>query len=571
MEVAEFGKYLYPIKRWWWLILLSALVAGVSTYFYTSLRPAVYQSTASVMVGSSIQDPNPDNTQLNLTQSLAHTYADMAGRTAVRDAVMTALGTTWLPNYTVSVSPDSSFLEIVVTDTDPKRAQAVAGEIVNQLIRLSPLGQESLTRNAFVKEQLAKLESSIRSTEDEITQKNNELGTALAASKIREIEDQIQALTAKLTSLQNNYALLLSSTQKGAVNAINMLEPPLLPERPISNGRTQLTLLAALLGALLATAGAYLIEFLDDRIRTVNQVQDIADLTTLATIPVVPMTEKNPTSLVMIDGQQSGAAESFRILRTNLQFASVDRALRLLQITSPNPGDGKSYVAANVAVAMAQAGRNVILVDADLRKPSQHRIFGLVNNVGVTTALIGAPSNLASLLRTTEVDNLRVMTAGPLPPNPSELLASRRLKDLMHTLMDECDIVVLDTPPVTVVSDTTVVASEADGVLLVIRAAISRRDALKHSAAALRQVQAHILGVVLNGTGARDHGYHYAYDSKYGYHYYQNKAAAKARSSSRKNQKKQPPAAARSDGALDGRGALVGQAGSVPEYSPGDN
>lgn len=178
----------------------------------------------------------------------------------------------------------------------------------------------------------------------------------------------------------------------------------------------------------------------------------------------------------MLNNPHSTDAEAFRVLRTNLLFASVDHELHSLLVSSPNPGEGKSFVSANLAVAFAQTGKRVILIDADLRKPTLHRVFGLVNNVGVTSALVSVTPVLSSLLQSTNVPELRAMTSGPLPPNPSELLSSHKMEELLHSLEAECDLVVIDSPPVTVVSDTAVLASRVDGVLVVFAADRVRRD-----------------------------------------------------------------------------------------------
>lgn len=526
MDIRSLRTYIAPLIRWWWLILAAMLLAAVSAFIFGRFQRPIYQAHTTIMVGTSIQDPNPDSLQLGLAQSLTRTYANMVKRDSVRLATMKALGIEWLPDYLVIATPESALIEIIVADTDPQRAQAVAGELANQLVLMSPAGQEAHTREEFVREQLAKLQTHITDTDTEIAQIKDDLADALSASKIRLIEDQKQALEAKAASLQANYAALLSSTQQGAVNTVNIMEPAQLPDKPIDTGKTRLILVAAILGAMVAASGIYLIEFLDDSVRTVEQLHDQFGLTTLSTVPFLPDNEYARRGLLMLHDQHGGAAEALRVLRTNLQFAAVDHPLAILQVTSPTSGDGKSLIAANLAVALAQAGRRVVLIDADLRRPTQHRIFGLINNVGVTNTLVGDVKAAAEFLQPTLVPNLFVLTSGPLPPNPSEMLASRRMQELLQTLKSSCDVVVVDSPPVTAVSDAAVVASTADGVLLVVRAGKTRGDAVKHAVLALQQVRANILGVAFNGVMDRSHGYHYAYDAQYGYGHYRQEAFA---------------------------------------------
>ncbi len=519
MNSRELEVYLRPIFRWWWLIVLAAILAAGSAFVFTRLRPPVYIASGTVMIGTAIQERNPDSQQLSLTQGLALSYARIAQRPSIKEATKTALGMDWLPEYAVRVLPDSQLIEISVTDVDPQRAFAVASELINQLILLSPGGQERQQRGAFIQEQLRKLEQGLRETEDEINRRQEDLSAALSARQIRQIEDEISALQAKQATLQSTYVGLLANTDQGSTNTVNVLDPPFLPVEPVNTRWYLLVLMAGAIGAALATAGAYLLEFLDDRILNVEQVQEVTGLMTLGTLPQLESSELSE-SIVMLSNPHSTDAEAFRVLRTNLLFASVDHELHSLLVSSPNPGEGKSFVSSNLAVAFAQTGKRVILIDADLRKPTLHRVFSLVNNVGVTSALVAPTAALESMLQETSVPDLRVMTSGPLPPNPSELLSSHKMEELMHYLATQCDLVVIDSPPVTVVSDTAVLASRADGVLVVFAADRVRRDLARNAMAALRQVNARVLGVVLNRTTGNQHGYYYSYHKSYGNQYY---------------------------------------------------
>lgn len=519
MNHRELQIYLRPLLRWWWLILLSALLAGVSAFIFVRLRPPVYIASGTVMVGTAIQERNPDSQQLSLTQGLAQTYVKIAQRPSIREATRQALGMDWLPEYSVRVVPDSQLIEVNVTDVDPQRAYAVATELINQLILLSPGGQERQQREVFIQEQLRKLEQGMRDTEAEIVRKQDELSTMLSARQIGQTETQIAALEAKLATLQSTYVGLLASTDQGSANTINVLDPPVVPTEPVNDRWYLLVLVAAVIGAAVAIAGAYLLEFLDDRLVDIEQIQQVTGLTTLGTIPDVKL-DAASQGLVMLQNPHSTDAEAIRVLRTNLLFASVDHKLSSLLVTSPTPGEGKSFISSNLAVAFAQTGKRVILLDADLRKPTLHRVFGLVNNIGVTSALVSDGADVEAALQTTTTPELRVMTSGPLPPNPSELLSSHKMQELLLHLQSLCDLVIIDSPPVLVVSDTAVLASHADGVLLAFTRDKLRRDPARNTIGALRQVQARILGVVLNRVEGSQHGYYYSYHKSYGNRYY---------------------------------------------------
>jgi capsular exopolysaccharide synthesis family protein len=264
------------------------------------------------------------------------------------------------------------------------------------------------------------------------------------------------------------------------------------------------------IGFALAAAAAYLLEYLDDTMKNPEDVEKALGLTTLGAAPIMKLEDGN--ELVVVTQSQSPISEAYRVLRTNLQFAAVGHPLDTLMVTSPGPGEGKSITAANLAAALAQGGRRVILVDGDLHRPRQHRVFGLRNNTGVTTALItNLSGNLDDILQETGVPGLRVLTSGPLPPNAAELLGSTRMRELLADLHTRADIVVVDSPPVTALSDAAVLATQTDGVLLVLDAGKTRRELAKRATEALERVHARVIGVLLNRMPARGAGYYYYY------------------------------------------------------------
>jgi uncharacterized protein involved in exopolysaccharide biosynthesis len=221
----DLGIYFRPLRKWWWLIILTTAVAGVSCYFFLRSQAALYTSQTTIMIGAGLQDPNPNNSQLGLAEQLAAAYADIAGRAPLRQATMAALNITQLPNYTVKPVLDSPLIEIVVTAKDPALAQAVAQELVNQMILQSPVGQEEHERQQFLVEQLAKLEAGIQETEDEITRMQDDLASMFSAREIASTQDAILALQNKLSSLRMNYSSLLANSLQNATNRLTILEP----------------------------------------------------------------------------------------------------------------------------------------------------------------------------------------------------------------------------------------------------------------------------------------------------------------------------------------------------------
>lgn len=190
-------------------------------------------------------------------------------------------------------------------------------------------------------------------------------------------------------------------------------------------------------------------------------------------------------------------AEQYKTLRTNIQFASPDREIRSIMITSPSPEEGKSTTAGNLAVVFAQQGKKVLLVDADLRKPTVHYTFNVLNTVGLTTVLVNRISLANAIVQTNE-ENLHVLTSGPIPPNPSELLASNAMQELMKEMYQEFDLVIFDTPPVMTVSDAQIIANRCDGLILVISSGKTEIEQALKAKEVLQSATGKLLGVVLN-------------------------------------------------------------------------
>jgi capsular exopolysaccharide synthesis family protein len=214
------------------------------------------------------------------------------------------------------------------------------------------------------------------------------------------------------------------------------------------------------------------------------------------------------SSLIALRDPRSPAAEAYRTLRTNIQFSSLDKPLRTLLATSTAPDEGKSTTLANLAVTMAESEQRVILVDCDLRRPSLHTLFELPNDEGLTSMILSAESGDPPL-QETGVPGLRLLTSGPLPPRPADILGSRRMEAVIARLRDAADIVLFDTPPVVAVTDAAVLATRMDGVLLVFAAGTTSRERARQARQILEKVKANIIGVVLNNAAVeKEYGYY---------------------------------------------------------------
>ncbi|GAA0469242.1 CpsD/CapB family tyrosine-protein kinase [Alkalibacillus silvisoli] len=215
-------------------------------------------------------------------------------------------------------------------------------------------------------------------------------------------------------------------------------------------------------------------------------------------------------SLVTHDQPKSPISEQYRTLRTNLEFSAVDKELTTIAVTSSNPSEGKSLTTANLAVTFAQQSKKVLLIDADLRKPTVHYTFRTNNTFGLSNLLVGDHA-LEQVVQDVRVDNLDVLTCGPVPPNPSELLGSKAMRQLVENAKESYDLIIFDTPPVLAVTDSQVLSQFVDGVLLVIRSKVTDKDTAIRAKELLNQTHANILGTVLNDREADEGNYHYYY------------------------------------------------------------
>jgi capsular exopolysaccharide synthesis family protein len=271
-------------------------------------------------------------------------------------------------------------------------------------------------------------------------------------------------------------------------------------------------LLAAASGFLLAVGGIFLIEFLDDTVKSADDLTQLTGLTVLGNITRIPGAGSN-RKLLQVEEAPFPILEAYRTLRTNLLVSSIDQPIHAMCVTSPVPLDGKSTTVANLGVIIAKAGKSVILVDADLRRSSLHKFFDLPNRTGLTNVLIQDEPTLDGWLQDTGVDNLRLLASGPLPPNPPELLGSQKMRRLCESLVQEADMVIFDTPPTLLVTDATVLAMMVDGVLVITDAEKTRRGAIQETVENLRKAGANLLGAVMNRMPARGGEYsYYRYD-----------------------------------------------------------
>ena len=511
----ELKQYFNVVFKWFWLIAACVIVASVSSYLSTRTIPRVYQATTTVRVGQAIEEANPSYQDFYTSEQLAQTYADIVKRRPILEAVAQALDLSYIPNpgnITAGRVPNTQLLQISVRDTDPQMAVKVADEIANQLILQSPTGSDTVQRDReFILGQIDDLKAKIQQTTDEINAEQAKLDAANSARAIQQYQSNIAALDQKRNTYRANYAALMQSLQSGATNYISIIEPARLPTVPVSPNVRMTILLAAAIGAGLAVAAAFLLEYLDDTIKTPVDVERVMGLTTLGAISSIPDVQEPADALISSLEPKSPVAEAYRVLRTNLQFAGVGKENSVFMVTSSQTSEGKTTTLANLGVVLAQAGKQVILVDTDLRRPSLHKLFGLANSIGLTSMLLDDNLGVQDALAPTSIPSLRLLCSGPRPPNPAELLENPRMDEIIAQLRKEADLVIFDTPPVLAVADATIMATKVNGVIMVVEMGSTRTEICRQSVQVLRQVNAHLMGAVMNKVTHRRGGYYYYY------------------------------------------------------------
>jgi polysaccharide biosynthesis transport protein len=506
----EIKQLVNTLRRWWWLLLLAPIIAGVSSYVFFNRQPKIYSSRTTLVAGRTIRDPNPNASQIYLDQQLASIQADIAMREPISKATMQALGLSWLPEYTARALANTPMIEITVQDTDPQRAAAVANELANQLILNNP--SSDLSRNqerlVFVNNQLDQMQKQIDDTLKEIEKLNQLLGTLDNARQIQDTQTQLSALGLKLTTLQGTYANLLAQTQSGAGNSLSVIEKGEIPSSPTQTNPALISLLTVMIAFMLAVIFTYLFELLDNTLKTEDDIKEAFNVPVIGQISVIK--GKNRWKFVS-DQPRSYIADDFRTLRTNLEFFAVDQPLKTILITSSSESDGKSIIAANLAQIMTQIDKKVILVDADLRSPDVHHGLGINQSPGLSNLITNSDTTVEDVAVTIVGDLLTVITAGTSAPNPTELVSSMKMDNVLEKLKEMADIVILDGPPY-IVPDAAILSSKVDGIIVVASPGNTHRNGVVTMKQQIQMTGARLLGVVINRSKPKGS---YYYGSKY--------------------------------------------------------
>jgi len=517
VEEIDLREYIWVLRRWLWLILLCTVLAAVAAFVVSSLVEPVYEATATLLVHQAPVSGVNDYTALLTSERLARTYVKIVTGRLVLETVIDQLALQETPEdlagrVDVELVQNTQLIHIKVEDTDPAQAAVVANVIARVFVeQIQALQRQRYAESlSSLEEQIADLSAQI----EEVQQQLDEIGVPQTAQG----QTELTRLETVLAGYRNTYATLVQSYEEmrlmAAQSADNvfLFEAAEVPQKPIRPRKLLNTAVAGVVGSMLAIGAAFLIEYLDDTVKTPDEVDRLTS--SLSTLGTIGQISKGEGELVTVEAPLSPVSEAFWLLRTNIRYAGVDQPLRCLLVTSPMTAEGKSLVVANLAVVMAQAGLEVALVDADLRRPRQHQLFELCPRGGLAGSLLKGSTE--GYLQPTGIERLALLPAGDRPPNPAELLSSHRMRDLLQELAGQIDMVLIDSPPILPVADTVGLAREVDGVLLVIQAGSTRRVALQQAVEALERVGANLIGVVINAVPVRWRRYYYGY----GYEYY---------------------------------------------------
>lgn len=513
----EVRRYLSLLWQWLWLILLSTAAAGATAFLLSARTTAVYRASSRLLIdeapGSSGSN---DYSLLLLEQRLAQTYVEILNTRPVRQATIERLdlpfsAETLATMLSVSALPDTKIIVISVEDSDPARAADIANTI-GEVFIVQNQARESL-RYA---EPIANWESRIDHIGDEIqtlATQINAFGPAATAEEqaaLARLQTQRNEAQIHYTEAFNNLNELQVAQAKESSNLVQIEQAQPSPD-PIRPRTMTNTVLAAIAGAMTTLGLVFLAEYIDDTIKIPGQILQDTALSTLGTIANI---KENDTTARLITARspRDSISEAYRVLRTNLSLPLVGGAAHTILVTSSLPGEGKSTTAANLAVVLAQMGRRVVIVDADLRRPIQHKIFEVANGQGLTTAILDNTVAIDNLLQKTKIAHLAILTSGPIPLNPAEYLDAPRLAQVLAALGQEADLMILDTPPTLSAADVSILAPLVDGCLLVVEVNKTRRAALVQTVARLQKVNANVLGTVINRLKpGRANDYHYTY------------------------------------------------------------
>ncbi len=497
--------YWRMVMRRKWIVVAGVVAAVVPAVVLSLMQDPQYRATAEVIIraassesvfesGSGSSDPD---------RVVQNEISVIEGE-VVAAQVRQDLGLTEEPpEATARARADTDVVEISVESGEPDTAAILVNAYVQAYTQV-----KTAQAVAAFEQASGELQGSITELQTQIDDLDAEIANA-SSTQLSTLEAQRRSLLDRQDSLRETLDRLridAGISNQGA----EVVRPAEAPTDPFAPTPIRTAVLAIIVGLLLGLGAAFVIDYLDQSIKHPADLEKLrTDVPLLSVVPVTPSRDKRPIAL---SDPNDHSVESYRSLRTSVQFLGIERDVQVLQITSAMPGEGKTTTAANLAVVLAQIGATAVIVDADLRRPRLHQVFGLPPQIGLTNNLVGDPLDLTLQ---TAPEGLEVIVSGAVPPNPSEMLSSKRMTEVITELRKRFDYVIVDSAPVLPVSDAKALSRQVDGVLIVVQAGRAALPQLRQTLATLEQVNAPILGLVLNkaseGDGDGTYGYGYGY------------------------------------------------------------
>lgn len=504
--------YVRIFRQRYWIVVILVALAVLASVGYSKKQTPEYTGTAYLLLTPQLsttilQATDPSAAVSSSTDTVdVPTDTQVIESTSVRKEV--AKTVTDPPKVAVAEVGATNVVKVSATSTVPAVAAAAANAYARSYLEVQQTQSVAALKTAG-----KVVSSQIDSVSAQIAQLDKSVAVATGPSAVA-LESQLAETEAQLSTYQEEAAQynFYSSLNTGGGQVIS---PASVPTSPSSPKIIKDAIIAGLLGLLIGLGVVLLVDYFDDRIRTKAEFEGVVKgIVTLGTIPVVSnwRNKKDPV-LVTMSQPHSSAAEAYRSLRTALQFVGLDRPTHVMQFTSPTAADGKTTSLANAAVALSKAGLRVVVVDCDLRRPRVHEFFGLKNDIGFTSVLLGSTPLEEAVQEIPDCPGLHLLASGPKPPNPSELLGGPNARKLLESLANLSDIVLIDSPPLLPVTDPAVLAGIVDAVVLVVSMGSSTRSGVLAALENLARVDAPVVGVILNKVTSEDSYTYYQYSN----------------------------------------------------------
>ena len=480
------GRYFKIAFRWWWLVLIAVALSATTSYIYSKRLPKIYLARSVVQIGNIAVDPNPDSRTIQLASTLAEVHAERVKHSGITQEVLIrhnmtkTLSAGQLGGMIVStINPKAQLITIQLSDVEPERVAFLANAVAEELVLQSSTNDQQKNK-LFMEEQLEEMEVKIRGISSRIKENQKIAEENTSAVDREEARALISELERQKKELLNSYSLLNANVTTSSPTQLTLFERATVPGGPVGPNIRNNVIAAAIVGFALAVAGIIVIEFFDDALVWQEGDSTINEISILGGIGKAIAGD---SKIITHDKLWSPEASALRDLRESIFLTAEDRNLSTLLVTSPLAGSGKTYLTANLGVTVATSkstifsgqdsmDKNIILVDADLRKPTLHEIFDIPNVVGLSDVLVSPAEMIESVLkqaiRPTYLDNLFLLPAGRKLADPGSLLNSIQFIDIINYLKERSQFVIIDSAPILEAIETKAIDNIVDGTILVI-------------------------------------------------------------------------------------------------------